>query len=84
MINRTHKYSSGIHHGLTMMYVDRYTINDDGTVAISGRRLMGIPTQFGRIEGDFICFGNKLKSLKGCPHTVEGNFVCTRNMLTTL
>jgi len=36
------------------------------------------------IKGDFLCFGNSLTSLVGCPETVKGVFNCSENRLPSL
>lgn len=36
------------------------------------------------VEGNFYCFGNKLKTLKGAPKRVNGSFECSHNELENL
>lgn len=43
-----------------------------------------LPVQFGTIEGDFLCCGSQLKSLKGSPQVVHGVFDCSHNLLKNL
>ena len=40
--------------------------------------------QFGEVTGSFVCSGNDLKSLKGCPKKVGGNFLCLYNDIRNL
>lgn len=40
--------------------------------------------QFGEVQGNFHCGGNKLVSLEGGPKIVRGHFDCRSNNLTTL
>ena len=75
---------------LDQMKVKNYTINDDLTVDVDGnvwlydKKLIKIPIQFNKVNGDFGCANNKLKSLKGCPIEVNGDFYCDYNNLTSL
>lgn len=70
--------------------VKNYTINDDltvdvlGNVDISENNLKKIPVQFGKVSGNFNCFGNQLTSLKGCPKEIGEYFNCSFNELTSL
>lgn len=57
------------------------SVDVDGSVDISGNSLKRIPIQFGRVNGNFNCSRNLLKSLKGCPQVVLGNFSCDHNPL---
>jgi len=67
-----------------------YTFNDDlsidvnGNVDLSYRGLTKIPIVFRNVSGYFLCSGNKLTSLEGCPETVGGSFHCSYNKLTSL
>jgi hypothetical protein len=70
--------------------VEKYTINDDGTVDVAGdvdlkkKGLDEIPVQFGFILGDFSVQRNNLTSLKGSPVAVKSSFNCMNNKLETL
>ena len=55
-----------------------------GSVDISDLGLLEIPVQFGFINGNFMCYNNKLSSLEGCPSVVDGNFNCSSNRITSL
>jgi len=74
---------------LDEMRIKNYTINDDltvdvdGTVKISNKKLVEIPVQFGIVVRDFDCSRNKLTSLKGSPRECVG-FYCSHNKLTSL
>jgi hypothetical protein len=70
--------------------ITKYTINEDLTIDVDEsvnlrkKELTNIPVQFGHIKGSFDCSGNKLMSLKGCPHTIDSYFDCSSNELVTL
>ncbi len=67
-----------------------YTINDDGSIDVNGdvilsnRKLIKIPFKFRHVSGYFDCSHNRLISLEGAPTTVGGSFFCTYNQLTSL
>jgi len=67
-----------------------YTINDDGSIDVDGnvnlsrKKLTKIPFNFSKVSGSFYCTNNQLTSLKGAPNTVGGYFSCSNNQLTTL
>ena len=44
----------------------------------------GFIINFGKITGNFNCYGLGLTSLKGAPQTVGGDFKCSDNQLTSL
>ena len=75
---------------LDKMGIENYSLRDDLTVDVEGNvnlyntNLEVIPVQFGIVKGYFDCFGNKLKSLEGCPQTVGGHFSCFGNKLESL
>jgi arginine decarboxylase-like protein len=78
-------------HKLCKEYnIKNYTINDDfsidvdGDVNISYRKLDKIPLRFRDVSGNFLCSDNNLTSLLGCPEWVGGNFHCYENNLTSL
>jgi hypothetical protein len=66
-----------------------YTINPDGsidvddTVYLGYRKLTKIPLKFNKINGDFSCSWNYLKTLEGSPIEVNGDFLCRNNYLTS-
>lgn len=70
--------------------IRNYTINPDGIVDVNGdvdisnKMLQEIPIQFGRVTGDFSCYENNLRNLRGAPNYIGGNFDCWDNKLTTL
>jgi hypothetical protein len=70
--------------------IRNYTINDDltvdvdGSVELSRKRLEMIPVKFGKVSVNFYCEYNALKSLEGAPKEVGGSFYCTHNKLTSL
>ena len=56
---------------------DDLTVDVDGYVNISKKKLTEIPVQFNKIKGEFDCGGNEdLKSLKGCPQIGITDFEC--------
>ena len=71
-------------------FIDNYTINPDGSIDVngdvdlSGRKLDSIPLKFGIVNGHFDCSYNQLTTLEGCPNVVNGNFSCNNNKLTSL
>ena len=75
---------------LDSMDIENYTINDnftvdvDGNVNLSAKKLTNIPVQFGIVKGYFYCNDNQLTSLQGCPHSINNNFFCSANQLISL
>ena len=67
-----------------------YTINDDGSIDVDGnvtlssKKLTKIPFNFGKVSGNVYCHNNQLTTLKGAPNNVGGCFDCTDNKLTSL
>ena len=67
-----------------------YTINNDGTIDVDGdvdlsyKRLTKIPLKFGKVTGNFYCNNNKLVNLSGCPQEVGIEFNCSVNLLKDL
>ena len=67
-----------------------YTINDDGSIDVEGtvnlsiRKLTKIPFNFGKVSGGFFCYNNQLTSLEGSPNNVGGCFDCHDNKITSL
>ncbi len=74
---------------LEAMGVKSYTIRDDLTVDVDGdvdisfKKLKKIPVQFGVVSGVFNCNENKLISLKGSPRRCA-MFQCCRNQIVNL
>jgi len=71
--------------------ITKYKFNPDGTldvfqdVNLIGMNLIELPFNFGKIDGYFMCGGNKFKNLKGAPYEVSGDFYCeNNNKLTSL
>ena len=70
--------------------IENYTINEDGTIDVSGdvylsnRDLSKIPFEFGKVTGYFIINYNNLTSLEGGPQEVGGNYYCHNNQLKDL
>jgi hypothetical protein len=75
---------------LDSMEIKNYQIHDNliidvnESVDISERQLIDIPVQFGTVNGNFNCFNNELKSLKGVPYHIKGEFYASRNLLNNL
>ena len=70
--------------------IENYTINPDGSIDVDGNvdlsymKLVKIPLKFNKITGVFVCCGNQLTSLEGCPKEVGGGFNCSDNRITDL
>ena len=72
--------------------VERYIINDDFTIDVSGDVDLSVIDleefpeyiQFGVVRGNFNCSSNNLISLRGCPREVRKSFDCRWNKLTSL
>lgn len=60
------------------------TVDVDGDVNLSYKRLEFIPVKFNRVNGDFICSNNILTSLKNSPVYVGGSFRCGYNAIDSL
>ena len=71
-------------------YIENWTLNSDGSIDVDGnvnlsyKRLTKLPLKFGKVSGHFNCSKNKLTTLEGCPISVGGDFYCHYNQLTTL
>lgn len=61
-----------------------YIVNVDGTVNLKGKKLFAIGVKFGKINGEFNCQDNNLKSLNFAPHTVKEKFDISNNLITSL
>jgi hypothetical protein len=70
--------------------IKNYTINQDGTIDVDGnvylsfKKLNKLPLKFRNVSGNFYCYNNQLTSLEGSPQSVGGGFFCEINKLTTL
>jgi hypothetical protein len=78
--------------------IKNYIINSDLTIDVNGSVVFEeleltnyknefierIPFNFNKVEGNFYCAKNNLKSLKGSPKYVGGNYNCSYNNLSTL
>jgi len=70
--------------------ITNYKFIPDGTldvfqdVNLSRKNLTKLPFKFGKIDGYFLCYFNKLTSLKGAPEIVMGNFDCSYNKLKSI
>ena len=70
--------------------IENWSINSEGLVDVDGdvnlvnKDLLELPLKFGRVNGNFHCNGNNLKSLSGSPKWVGGIFDCYYNLLTSL
>jgi len=68
----------------------KYTINDDGSIDVDGdvdlsrKKLTRIPFKFRNVSGGFYCTNNQLTSLDGAPNTVGSYFACYNNQLVSL
>ena len=80
--------------GLLHQYFDttgEITINDWGLISCKGNVTLHqmfkherLPVSFDKVEGDFKCWQNTLKTLEGAPKSVGGDFWCFNNQLTSL
>ena len=67
--------------------VENWSINKDGLVDVNGdvklnfKGLTKLPLQFGRVTGNFDCYGNDLTTLEGAPREVGDHFDCSHNYL---
>jgi hypothetical protein len=70
--------------------IENYIINDDGSIDVNeniylnNKKLTKLPFKFGKVEGYFTCFNNKLINLDGAPKIIKGDFNCSSNRLTSL
>ena len=70
--------------------IENYTINPDesidvdGDVNLSHRKLSKIPLNFNKVSGNFWINNNNLTSLEGCPKEVGESFDCAKNQITSL
>lgn len=70
--------------------ISNYTINLDGSIDVNGdvylsnKKLKKIPLKFNKVSGNFYCSNNSLISLKNCPIEVGGNFDVEYNFLSSL
>ena len=67
---------------------DNWKLNSNGEVDVERDvdichlNLTEIPIKFGRVGGDFWCYGNQLTSLEFAPKIVGGKVYCSFNKLT--
>lgn len=84
------KTKSDVIDWLDFYDITSYSVNKDLSVDVSidvylvDMELSEIPVKFNRVEGNFDCSKNNLKSLKNCPNYVKGNFSCNNNNVTNL
>ena len=70
--------------------IKNYTINQDGSIDVDGnvdlspKKLTKLPLKFRNVSGGFWCDNNQLTSLEGSPQSVGGGFSCHYNQLTSL
>ena len=55
-----------------------------GSVDLANMNLTELPMKFGKVNGDFVCYSNKLTTLEGAPNYVGRDFYCSRNNLASL
>jgi hypothetical protein len=60
------------------------SIDVDGDVRLEDKGLTELPLRFNYVMYNFVCEGNKLTSLIGCPKEVGYGFFCNYNELTSL
>lgn len=67
--------------------INNYKIDKNGTIDVTGSiflssrlsNLTKLPLKFGKVDGDFYCDDNNLRTLEGCPYFVGGDFSCSLN-----
>jgi hypothetical protein len=73
---------------ITVDYIDKSNykkyvgrkVNVTGDVYLTNLNLREIPITFGKVDGNFYCYHNRLTSLSGCPSEVCGLiFDCSHN-----
>jgi len=70
--------------------IENYTINDDlsidvnGNVNLTNKRLSELPIVFNNVYGDFLIGFNNLTTLKGCPKYIRGHFNARSNNIRSL
>lgn len=88
--NNNLKIINHIKSWLDSMEIKDYIINDDysvdvnGSVNISNKKIKKIPVKFRFIQGNFDCSRNNLITLKNSPTKINGNFNCSNNKLSSL
>ncbi len=55
-----------------------------GSIIIQNATTLQFFQNLQKVDKNFVCSGNKLKSLKGCSEYVGGSFNCKNNQLTSL
>jgi hypothetical protein len=69
--------------------IKNWTLNDDGSIDVDGdvelsfKRLNKLPLKFRNVSGNFNCSFNNLTSLEGSPKCVGKHFWCNNNKLTS-
>ena len=67
--------------------IKNYTINPDGSIDVNTfvwlryKELKKLPLKFNKVNGDFNCNFNMMKSLEGSPIEINGYFDCGDNEL---
>jgi hypothetical protein len=70
--------------------ITNWTLNEDGTVDVDGgvnlshKRLKKLPLNFGKVSHGFACAGNNLTTLEGAPKEIGQDFDCSNNKLISL
>ena len=70
--------------------INNYSINSDGSIDVNGnvnlseKKLKNIPLKFNKVSGYFNCSYNNLTSLKGSPKEIGSFFTCYDNNLNDL
>ena len=78
---------SEIRDFLSKFNISNFTVNGDGSVDVQGSiyldnlKAKQLPVQFGKVDGDFVCNGGELVTLKGSPRYVNGNYYVHHNRL---
>jgi hypothetical protein len=70
--------------------IENWTLNEDGSIDVDGdvdlsfKKLTKLPLKFRNVSGYFNCSENNLISLDDCPESVGSDFNCSYNKLTSL
>lgn len=71
-------------YGITNYTINGESVDVDGDVDFSNRKLVKIPIKFGKVTGYFNCYNTRLNTLKNSPKEVGSSFFCDNNALTSL
>lgn len=76
-------HEHGIKENYYLNHDNSVVVDDDVTITLKPHETE-IPIQFSHVDGDFFCYKNNLKNLKGFPHYVKRSVYCHQNKITSL